>query len=133
MRRRELVTTALALAATQASAQSTQGELLVLAAGSLRRAMTEIAAAFERAMPDPRVKLVLGRVGPVARTHPEGRARRCVRLNLEHPQALVTAGKARGMRPFARNALCALVAPGVAVESETAACRLRPRMPLHSA
>ena len=131
MRRRELVTTALALAATQASAQSTpstplaQSELLVMAAGSLRRAMNEIAAAFERAMPGQRGKLVFGASGLLLERIQKGeRADVFASANLEHPQALVTAGKARGVRPFARNALCALVAPGVAVQSETLVDRL---------
>lgn len=109
-----------AMAGSQASAQAVSVELVVLAAGSLRRAMTEVAAAFERATPGVRVKLVFGASGLLLERIQKGeRADVFASANLEHPQALVTADKARRMRPFARNALCALVAPGVAVESAT--------------
>ena len=119
MKRRELVMAALSLAGS-ASAQTAGGELVVLAAGSLRRAMIELAAAFERVHPGQRVKLVFGASGLLLDRIRNGeRADVFASANLEHPQALVTAGKARGMRPFARNALCALVGPGVAVDSES--------------
>ncbi len=119
MKRRELVIATLSLAGS-ASAQPAGGELVVLAAGSLRRAMTETAAAFEQATPGQRVKLVFGASGLLLDRIQKGeRADVFASANLEHPQALVTAGKTRSMRPFARNALCALVAPGVAVDSET--------------
>jgi ABC-type molybdate transport system substrate-binding protein len=119
MRRRELVMATLSLAGS-ASAQPAAGELVVLAAGSLRRAMTELAAAFERARPDVRVNLVFGASGLLLERIRNGeRADVFASANLEHPQALVTDGKARGMRSFARNALCALVAPGIVVDSDT--------------
>src|SRR5262245_31124587 len=38
---------------------------------------------------------------------------------MEHPQALATAGKSGPVVLFARNRLCALVRPGLAVESAT--------------
>jgi len=115
-----MVTLALAGLAAAQPVPLVQGEVMVLAAGSLRRALTEVAAAFERATPDQRVKLVFGASGLLLDRIRNGeRADVFASANLEHPQALVTAGKARAMRPFARNALCALVAPGVAVQSET--------------
>ncbi len=119
MKRRELVMAALSLAGS-ASAQPAGGEVVVLAAGSLRRAMTETAAAFERATPGQRVKLVFGASGLLLERIQKGEpADVFASANLEHPQALFAAGKARRMRPFARNALCALVAPGVVVDSES--------------
>src|SRR5262245_5990934 len=39
--------------------------------------------------------------------------------NMEHPQALATAGKSGSVVLFARNRLCALVRPGLAVEPAT--------------
>ncbi|MCL4762984.1 MAG: molybdate ABC transporter substrate-binding protein, partial [Burkholderiales bacterium] len=39
--------------------------------------------------------------------------------NMEHPQSLAAAGGAGAVRPVARNQLCALVAPGLAVTSDT--------------
>src|SRR5262249_3099204 len=39
--------------------------------------------------------------------------------NMEHPQALATAGKSSPVVLFARNRLCALVRPGLAVTPET--------------
>jgi ABC-type molybdate transport system substrate-binding protein len=62
MKRRKLVMAAMSLPGA-ALAQAAQGEIVVLAAGSLRRAMNELAAAFERANPGQRVKLVFGASG----------------------------------------------------------------------
>lgn len=91
-----------------------------MAAGSLRRALTDISVAFERATPGVRVKLVFGASGLLLERIQKGeRADVFASANLEHPQALRNAGKARTMRPFARNALCALVGPGVAVQSDS--------------
>lgn len=101
MNRRELVMTALAMSGAQASqsAPPAQGELVVLAAGSLRRAMTEVASAFERATPGQRVRLAFGASGLLLERIRNGeRADVFASANLEHPQALVTADKARAMR-----------------------------------
>ena len=48
--------------------------------------------------------------------------------NMEHPQALATAGKSGPVVLFARNRLCALVQPGLAVDAATrcsSACSIR--------
>ena len=47
-----------------------------------------------------------------------------MRANLEHPQALADAGRAAPPRAFARNLLCALVAPDVALAPDTLIQRL---------
>ena len=92
LRRRELVMAALSLAGC-ASAQTAGGELVGLAAGSLRRAMIELAAAFERANPGQRVKLVFGASGLLLDRIRNGEhANVFASANLEHPQALATAG-----------------------------------------
>ena len=41
--------------------------------------------------------------------------------NMEHPQALASAGKSGPVVLFARNRLCALVRPGLAVDAGDAA------------
>ena len=90
-----MVTLALAGLAAAQPVPLVQGEVMVLAAGSLRRALTEVAAAFERATPDQRVKLVFGASGLLLDRIRNGeRADVFASANLEHPQALVTAGKA---------------------------------------
>ena len=43
---------------------------------------------------------------------------------MEHPQALAAAGRAAPPKPFARNQLCALVAPGVDASSDTLVSRM---------
>ena len=43
---------------------------------------------------------------------------------MEHPQALAAAGRAGAPRPFARNQLCALVAPGIDASPQTLVERL---------
>ncbi|HEY6135333.1 MAG TPA: molybdate ABC transporter substrate-binding protein [Rubrivivax sp.] len=102
------------------TASPARGELVVLAAGSLRRAMTELAAAFEQAAPGQRVRLVFGASGLLLERIRYGeRADVFASANMEHAQALVADGEARDVRSFARNELCALVAPGLAVDSQS--------------
>jgi ABC-type molybdate transport system substrate-binding protein len=96
-------------------------ELVVYAAGSLRQALTEIAAAFEKSGGAPRVRLVFGASGLLLeRLRDKGeRADVFASANMEHPQALAAAGRAGAVRAFARNTLCALAAPTLVVSTET--------------
>ncbi|MES2959482.1 MAG: substrate-binding domain-containing protein [Pseudomonadota bacterium] len=111
--------TPLAPGGVQRAAGAATGSLAVMAAGSLRRAMTALVAAFELATPGQRVKLAFGASGLLLERIRYGeRADVFASANLEHPQSLVADGDARDLRSFARNELCALVAPGLAITSD---------------
>jgi molybdate transport system substrate-binding protein len=93
--------------------------VLLHAAGSLRSALTEVASAFEAASGQK----VEARYGPSGTLKDEiaggTRAEVFASANMEHPQALAAAGKSGPVVLFARNRLCALVRPGLAVEPAT--------------
>ncbi len=106
-------------------AQSAPGEVAVFAAGSLRAALTEVAAAWQVAQPGARAHLTFGASGLLKDRLIKGEtADVFASANMEHPQALADAGRAAAPRPFARNRLCALVAPDVALSSDTLIERL---------
>ena len=89
------------------------------AAGSLRTALTEVTGAFEAAS-GQRVQAKYGPSGMLKDEIADGaHAELFAPANMEHPQALATAGKSGPVVLFARNRLCALVRPGLAVESAT--------------
>lgn len=107
-----------------AQAQTPAAELTVFAAGSLRSAMTDVARAFEREHP-ARVKLVFGPSGLLKERIEAGEAVQVfASANMNHPQALQASGKAEAVRPFARNALCALASRGFGLQGKTLAQRL---------
>jgi molybdenum ABC transporter molybdate-binding protein len=87
------------------------------AAGSLNAALTDVASAFE-AGSGVRVQTRFGSSGllrdEIARGAP---AHVFASANMEHPQALADAGKSGPVTMFARNTLCALVKPGLNVDS----------------
>jgi molybdate transport system substrate-binding protein len=114
----------LASAAMGAAAQA--GDVLTVhAAGSLRAALTKIAEDYAAASGGQKVNLVFGASG-LLRDRLLGGERSDVfaSANMEHPQALAAAGKAEPVQAFARNALCALAAPGFALNGRTLAQRL---------
>ena len=89
------------------------------AAGSLRAALTEIAAAFE-AQTGIKVQAKFGPSGTLKDEIAGGaRADVFASANMEHPQALASARKSGPVILFARNRLCALARPGVAVDTAT--------------
>lgn len=99
----------------------------VYAAGSLRAALTEIAAAFEH---DSRltVRLSFGASGLLKDRIVGGEAAQVfASANMAHPLALRDAGRADFVAPFARNALCALAAPEFSLQGRTLAQRLLDR------
>jgi molybdenum ABC transporter molybdate-binding protein len=93
--------------------------VLLYSAGSLRSALNEAAAAFEAAH-GQRVQAKYGASG-LLKDEIAGGAPASVfaSANMEHPQALANAKKSGPVVLFARNRLCALVRPGLAVESAT--------------
>lgn len=106
-------------------AETPPGEVRVYAAGSLRGALTELAAAWESGRPGVRVRLTFGASGLLKDRLLKGEtADLFASANMEHPQALADAGRGASPLVFARNQLCALVAPGVALTTESLVQRL---------
>lgn len=93
--------------------------VLLHAAGSLRAALTEVSNAFEQSAG---VK-VQSKYGPSGLLREEiaggAKAEVFASANMTHPAALANAGKAGAVALFARNRLCALVKPGLAVTTDT--------------
>ena len=114
----------LQLAATMSAPASAAEPVMLYAAGSLRSALTEVAGAFEAASGHK----VQAKYGPSGTLKDEiaGGARADVfaSANMEHPQALASAGKSGPVVLFARNRLCALVRPGLSVEPATVLDRM---------
>ena len=101
-------------------AQTPPAELRVLAAGSLRAALTDIAAAFESDHPEGRVRLTFGASGLLKDRIAAGEpADVFASANMEHPEALAAAGRAAAVQRFARNEMCLLARPGVELKPET--------------
>jgi molybdate transport system substrate-binding protein len=93
-------------------------EVLLHAAGSLRGALTDVAQTFE-ASGGERVRQKYGASGTLRDAIAGGeRAEVFASANMEHPRALAKAGKAGPVVLFARNRLCALVKPGLAVTAD---------------
>jgi molybdate transport system substrate-binding protein len=111
---------AVILAATTIAVPALASEPVLLhAAGSLRTALTEMTGAFEAAS-GQRVQAKYGPSGTLKDEIAGGaHAEVFASANMEHPQALAMAGKSGPIVLFARNRLCALVRPGLAVESAT--------------
>jgi molybdenum ABC transporter molybdate-binding protein len=95
----------------------TRAETIQLyAAGSLRAALNEATKAFE-AESGHKVQPKYGPSGELKNEIARGaRADVFASANMEHPQALNTANKSGPVLRFARNRLCALVKPGLAVD-----------------
>jgi len=93
--------------------------VLLHAAGSLRGALTDVAAAFAA---ESGIK-VEPKYGPSGILRDEiaagGRAQVFASANMEHPRSLAAASRSSPVVLFARNRLCALVKPGVSVTPET--------------
>jgi molybdate transport system substrate-binding protein len=91
--------------------------VLLHAAGSLRGALTDVAKAFETASG----LKVQARYGPSGTLRDEigggAKAEVFASANMAHPESLAGAGKSGPVVLFARNRLCALVKPGLAVTS----------------
>lgn len=95
--------------------------LNLYAAGSLKRAMSDVARAFEAAHEGTTVTTTFGPSG-LLRERIEGGevAHVFASANMKHPATLADAGRVRGeVKMFARNQLCAIAQDGVAVNSET--------------
>jgi molybdenum ABC transporter molybdate-binding protein len=122
-----LGTLALALALSLPPAMAHADQVLLHAAGSLRAALDQIAAAYEKAT-GTHVVAKYGASGTLREEIETGtRAEVFASANMEHPLALFRAGKSGPVVLFARNRLCALVRPGLAVEPATLLDRMMER------
>ena len=128
--RRGGVSVGLALAGGVVMAQ--QSPVPVFAAGSLRGPLTEAAQAFEASAGGLPVALTFGASGLLLdRIKTGADAQVFASANMAHPQALSAAGSFGPTQVFTRNALCALVRPGLAVDSTNlVATLLRPDVKL---
>jgi ABC-type molybdate transport system substrate-binding protein len=115
----------MAAAAMSFGALAQPAPVKVLAAGSLRAALTDVARAFEAGTPGAKVELGFGASGLLKDRLVGGeRADVFASANMEHPQALASAAKAEPPKAFARNTLCALGAAGFRATPETLVDRL---------
>ena len=105
----------LAVLISMTTPSAAEDQVLLHAAGSLRGALSDIAASFEAAT-GTRVKAKFGPSG-ILKDEIAGGARAEVfaSANMEHPQALVAQKRSGPVVLFARNRLCALARPGLEV------------------
>jgi molybdenum ABC transporter molybdate-binding protein len=97
----------------------TERTISLYAAGSLKAALTEVAAAFEAAA-DCIVEAKFGPSGLLQREIAAGASAHVfASANMEHPQSLHDAGKSGPVTMFTRNTLCALTRSGLNVSSDT--------------
>ena len=117
--RRSIVGSLLVLTLSmQITSSHASDTVLLHAAGSLRGALTEVSAAYEKSAG---VK-VQAKYGPSGLLRDEiaggAKAEVFASANMTHPMALAKAGKAGAVVLFTRNQLCALVKPGLTVTPE---------------
>ena len=117
MRRVALAALALAAASFGRPAMTLAAEPVLLhAAGSLRGALDEVAATYEKAT-GIKVIAKYGASGLLREEIERGaRAEVFASANMDHPFMLARAGKSSPVALFARNQMCALVRPGLDVE-----------------
>lgn len=111
-------------APAQAPAPPAERTVAVYAAGSLRGALSDVAKAFEKAHP-AKVTMSYAASGLLKDRILAGEAPQLfASANMEHPQAVVAAGKAVAVAAFARNALCVLATPAFSLQGKPLAHRL---------
>lgn len=111
---------AIAAAVLMAMPAAAQDTIRVHAAGSLKAALTEAAAAFAKRPDGAKVEFAFGPSGLLKDRLEKGEASDLfASANMAHPKALADAGKARPVRAFARNTLCALAGAGVKATPDT--------------
>lgn len=110
----------LAMCATVGTAAGAQtAGVQLFAAGSLREALTEVARNFETER-GHKVALTFGASGLLRERIENGEAAQVfASADMDHPQRLAQAGSWSVPKVFARNLMCALVAPSVNATPET--------------
>jgi ABC-type molybdate transport system substrate-binding protein len=113
------VAVAIMMLAAGAASSSAQEPVRLHAAGSLRAALDEVVKAYGAETGGT----VTAKYGPSGLLRDEiaqgGAAHVFASANMAHPQSLMKTGKSGPVTMFARNQLCALVRPGLAVTSAT--------------
>ncbi len=110
----------LAVALAFALPAAAHDAIKVHAAGSLKAALTDAAAAFAERKDGALVEFAFGPSGLLKERLEKGEASDLfASANMAHPKALADAGKAGPVRAFARNSLCVLAAPAVKVTTAT--------------
>lgn len=98
--------------------------VLLHAAGSLRSALDDVAAVFEKSA-DVKVRAKYGASGLLRDAIAGGEAAQVfASANMEHPRSLAKVGKSAPVVLFARNRLCALVRDGVAADTDNLLARM---------
>lgn len=116
---RKIARLALLAAMMMSAPAMSQEPVRLYAAGSLKAAMADIAAAFQRES-GIAVTATLGASGLLRDRIANGeKAEVFASANMAHPQSLAKAGRAGAVRAFALNQLCALAGPKVAVTPAT--------------
>ena len=111
------VAAAILMALASAAPATAAEPVRLYAAGSLKAAMTDVAAAFEQAGLG-RVETTFAPSGLLRRRIADGEAADVfASANMRHPQALAEQGLGGPVVLFARNRLCALAQPGLEVAS----------------
>jgi molybdate transport system substrate-binding protein len=99
-------------------------ELVLYAAGSLRGALSEVVAAFTHRYDVP-VRTVYGPSGTLREQLEDGEhADVFASADMGHPMRLTNANRSGPVALFARNRVCALVAPGISITTGTLLDRL---------
>lgn len=112
-------------AATPAPATPAPVVIQVHAAGSLRSALMDLAKVYERSHPEEKIALTFGPSGLLKDRLAAGEASQVfASANMEHPEALLKAGRAEQVQPFAVNALCGLARPQFSLQGKPLATRL---------
>lgn len=110
---------AIVLAMLAMARPATAETVLLYAAGSLKGALTDVAKAYET-MSGNKIDAKYGPSGILKNEISAGAtANVFASANMEHPEALHDEKKSGPVFRFARNQLCALVKPGLAVDSAT--------------
>jgi molybdate transport system substrate-binding protein len=111
--------TVIVMATLAMAGPATAETVQLYAAGSLKGGLTDVAKAYE-AMTGHKVEAKYGPSGILKNEISAGAtANVFASANMEHPQALHDEKKSGPVFRFARNQLCALVKPGLAVDSVT--------------
>lgn len=104
----------------RAGAQAPGATVRVHAAGSLRAALQDVAAAFKAQRPGLSVQLEFGASGLLATRLLVGEASDVfASANMAHPEMLAAAGLALPVQRFARNAMCVLARAGLVLRPDT--------------
>jgi len=106
-------------ALSMTAARAADQPLQLYAAGSLKAALSDVAADYEKTT-GTKIAATFGPSGLLRERIEKGEAAEVfASANMKHPEILMKAGRGGPVALFARNKLCALAQPAVAVTTET--------------